>query len=185
MADPFYGEIRIFAFNFAPRDWAFCRGQQVQINQNPALYAIISTQFGGNGTTYFNLPNLQGQVLQGNPTMNNNPTNPSGIVTGTEAVTLTENQIPAHTHNAKVAFPSVAGYETAAPGNNATSLQIPPIQISNRQVTRAFIDTSGPNLLLNPETVQATGAGQPHENRQPYLALNFCICLSGIFPPFN
>ncbi len=185
MADPFYGEIRIFAFDYAPRDWAFCRGQEVQIQQNPALYALIGTQFGGNGTTNFKLPNLMGQVPLGNPSMNQNPTSPNGQMVGSETVTLTSNQIPVHTHTAKVAFPSVVGFETAAPNPGATSLQIPPIQMSNRQITRAFTDAAQPNTALSVSTLAATGGGQPHENRQPYLALNFCICLYGIFPPFN
>lgn len=185
MADPFYGEIRIFGFDFAPRDWAFCWGQEVSIQQNPALFAIISTQFGGNGQTTFKLPNLQGQIPMGNPTMNQNPTNVNGVISGSESVTLAESQIPAHIHNANVAFPSTAGYETASPVANAGSVQIPPITLSNRQVAKAFIDTAQPNIMLSQTTVLPTGQTQAHENRQPYLALNFCICMSGNFPPFN
>lgn len=168
--DPFVAEISVFAFNFAPNRWAFCNGQTLPISQNTALFSLLGTTFGGNGTTNFQLPDLQGRggihFGQG-PGLSAYNLGESGG-TGTETLALTH--LPAHVHSIPVSqnaadqqSPSAGAYLAksrdpafAAAGNGTTNLE---------------------NDALSSDTIE------PHENRSPYLALNFCIALQGIFPP--
>ncbi len=185
MSQPYVGEIRCFGFNFAPSNWAFCNGQPVPISANPALFSIIGTIYGGDGQTTFNLPNLQGQVPMhwGNPT-----TGPAtglntviGQVMGTTTVTLTTAQTPTHNHTITAQqFPSGQqhSYQTAKPNPNAW--------LSDNQPGGLWTNTS-PNLdaQFSQQVLSQVGGSQPHENMQPYLVLNFCICLYGVFPSRN
>lgn len=162
MADPYLSEIRIFSFSIVPRGWMACNGQLLPISSNAALFSIIGTTYGGNGQTNFGLPNLQGRV----PIHMGN-----GIVEGQSAgetgVTLITAQLPAHTHSVH----ANASADTSTP-SGAT---IPG--------GGAVIYGSGPpNTAMNSAIVGSTGNGQAHTNMQPYLALNICICVSGIFP---
>lgn len=163
MADPFLSEIRIFSFDFAPKSWALCNGQTLPINQNQALFALLGTTYGGNGQTTFNLPNLQGRV----PIHFGNGFT-LGQQGGTETVALTLPQMPAHTHQVKASSnnPSVT-----SPNSNfwAANTGFGPYG--------TIADTS-----MSAEAIGNTGGNQPHENRSPYLTLNFCIALQGIFP---
>jgi microcystin-dependent protein len=168
MAEPFLSEIRIFSFNFPPKGWAFCNGQFLPINQNQALFALLGTTYGGNGQTTFALPNLQGRVPnhQGQGFL-------LGQKGGASSHTLTQSEMPQHLH-----FES--GSATAA------DTPLVPNNILAR-CTQANIYRAPPTNLvsLNPTTVTNVGGSQAHPNQQPYLVLNFCIALQGIFPSRN
>ncbi|MGZ4107819.1 MAG: phage tail protein [Tumebacillaceae bacterium] len=176
MADAFIGEIRIFAGNFPPQGWAFCNGQLLPISQNTALFSILGTQYGGNGTTNFALPNLAGSAAmsQGNgPGLT--PRVP-GETVGAQAVTLESTNMPAHTHgvNAVAAVGTssapTANYWAEGPFGSRHSAQPP------------LYDPTA-NTTMSPNALTPTGGNQPHNNMQPYLSLSFIICMSGIFPP--
>jgi microcystin-dependent protein len=179
MADPTLGEIRIVGFNFAPVGWAKCEGQLLSIAENDALYSLLGTAYGGDGQTTFGLPDLRGRVTvdvgQGpglSPYV-------QGQRSGTESVTLTTNQMPAHTHpyTATVAA-STAAATTKNPVGNAYPALAP--STKNPYGSAASTDT----LATGAVTMTAAGAGgnQPHPNIQPVLALNNIICLEGIYP---
>jgi microcystin-dependent protein len=166
MAEPFVAEIRIMSFGYAPRGWAMCNGQFLPINQNQALFSLLGTTFGGNGQTTFALPDQRGKVPihVGNGHV-------LGEKGGADAVTLTISQIPTHTH-------VVNASSVATGGNNS------PV---NRFLGGGNNVYQSPQSLttLNPGTVGPTGGSQAHLNQQPFLALNFCIALQGIFPSPN
>jgi microcystin-dependent protein len=171
MAEPFLSEIRIFSFGFAPKGWATCNGQLLPINQNQALFSLLGTTFGGNGQTNFSLPNLQGRVA-----FHFGASFSLGQVGGEETHTLTQQEMPTHLH-------------ALAAGSNASSAaagQANPVgnYLANSGKT-AFSTVQQPNSLMAPGTVSNVGGSQPHENRSPYLTLNFCIALQGIFPSRN
>jgi microcystin-dependent protein len=176
MAQPFVGEIRCFGFNFAPVGWAQCNGQLMSIAQNTVLFAIIGTTYGGDGITTFALPNLQGQIPMhwGNGPGGFNTV--IGQVQGTPTVTLTTNQIPAHAHTINsMRVPSGGALEhRAAPSSTAF--------ISNSNPDGVYNTAPTINAPLSNLVIGSTGGSQPHDNMQPYLALNFCISLNGIFP---
>jgi microcystin-dependent protein len=160
----------MMAHNFAPKGWAFCNGQTMAINQNQALFALLGTTYGGDGRQTFMLPNLQGRApmhMGASPGGSNHPQGEKG---GEETHTLIPTEMPQHNHLATVV--------------NANSNVIVP--------TGAYLGASSnlyqpgpPNTNLASSTVSTFGNGQPHENRQPYLALNFCIALVGHFPSQN
>lgn len=170
MADPFLSEIRIFSFNFAPRGWALCNGQILNINQNNALYSLLSTMYGGDGKTTFALPDLRGRVAK-----QISSSIPQGRLGGSESVTLTVNQIPAHTH-------TVVGTSVAATSPIADGL-IPAVASTRRGNIPNLYTTAGNMVPLNPATVDAAGNSAQHNNCQPSLVLNFCIATTGIYPP--
>lgn len=165
MGTPYLSEIRIFSFDFAPKGWAFCNGQLLPLNQNQALFALIGTYYGGNGTTNFQLPNLQGRmaVHMGNGFV-------IGDMGGSAAVTLITDQLPAHTH------------QTSGVSNTA-NLAAPTSDTWAASVDQPY--ASGPNVPMNAASVSSTGGGQPHSNVAPCLTLNYCIALQGIFPSRN
>lgn len=162
MAEPFLSEIRVFSFNFPPKGWAFCNGQLLPINQNQALFALLGTTYGGNGQTNFALPNLRGRNA-----MHVGAGHTLGEAGGSAAVTLTQQQMPQHLHflqgankNGDVPLPT---------GNllgNANNLYRPASTL----------------IGLLAGTVSNVGGSQPHNNMSPFLALNYCIALQGIFP---
>lgn len=165
------GELRTFSFNFAPRGWALANGQLLPINQNQALFSILGTAYGGNGTTNFALPNLQGRVPIGSGLSNGNIPYVVGNAGGSATVALSASQIPAHPHN--------ANGSTGGPTiGNPTASSLPATYPANAY----GIDSS---VTLASGTVGNEGEGQAHENRQPYLVLNLCIALQGLFPPRN
>lgn len=170
MSDPFIGELRLLPFNFAPRGWATCNGQLLSIAQNQALFALIGTFYGGNGVTTFALPDLRGRVPissgQG-PGLSNYSV---GEVAGVETVTLVGGQAPPHTH-------AVAATLTATTKNPNGAL---PAFTS----AGASYGTNA-NAAMGAAMVSPNTGGQPHENRQPLLVLNWCIALQGIFPSRN
>jgi len=175
MADQFLGEIRIMGFNFAPTGWALCNGQLMPISQNTALFSLLGTTYGGDGRSTFALPNLQGsaplQAGQG-PGLSLRDLGESG---GESAVTLLAAEMPAHNHT--VACFNGAGSLTSPAPNVAAAATV------GRQSENRYSASAGTAPLMHPQAVAASGGGQPHNNMPPYLALNYCIALQGIFPP--
>ena len=179
MSDAFIGEIRAFGFNLAPLDWAFCNGQILPIAQYSALYAILGTTYGGNGQTNFALPNLQCQVPMHWGT-GSDSTTVIGEVQGTPQVTLLITEIPAHAHTISVANLLGGSASERSPGPKPNSYISQSAATSIYQV--APVTTNTP---FNSTAISVTGGSLPHENRQPYLTVNFCISLSGQFPSRN
>ncbi|MCY4780334.1 tail fiber protein [Sphingobacterium sp. UT-1RO-CII-1] len=178
--EPFIGQIQLFGFNYAPRGWAFCHGQLLSINSNPVLFALLGTTYGGNGQSTFGLPDLRGRVAIGHGQSPGFSTYTLGEQGGAESVTLLPNQMPAHTHQLMVS--NAAGTTDVANGN----------YLANGAVTIARGNTVPANLYstsqggqLNQAAVGVQGAGLPHENRQPYLVMNYCIALVGEYPSRN
>jgi microcystin-dependent protein len=171
MADQFIGEIRATGFNFAPTGWALCNGQVLPISQNTALFSLLGTQFGGNGTSNFALPNLQGlaPMHQGNGAGLSPRT--IGEAGGETAVTLLASQMPSHTHTAMNAAASNAYAPTNAVFGGG-----------GRGKELAYAPTSGSTAQLNSHAIGTAGGSQPHNNLPPYLTVNFIIALQGIFP---
>ena len=163
MAQPFLSEIRIFSFSFAPTGWAFCNGQTLAINQNAALFALIGTFYGGNGTTSFQLPNLQGKVG-----LHMGSTFTIGETGGEASHTVLQNEMPQHNHLVQA---SGNGPNESTPLNNywASNTGFKPY-------------ASSASETMNAAALGPTGDSQPHQNMSPYLVLNFCIALVGIFP---
>ena len=166
MAEPFISEIRIFSFGFAPQGWALCNGQTLAINTNQALFSLLGTTYGGNGQTTFNLPDLRGRVAfhTGNGHI-------LGEKAGEENHTLSLTEMPQHTHTPQ---------GSANPPNAATPVNN--FWASNTGFT-AYSATT--NEQMSPTAISAIGGGQGHNNMSPFLTLNFCIALQGIFPSRN
>jgi microcystin-dependent protein len=167
MSEPFLGEIRPFSFGFAPKGWALCNGQLLPINQNQALFSLLGTMYGGNGVTTFALPDLRGRAG-----MHISQTHPQGQSAGTESITLSAAQLPAHNHPANA--------------SNATATQAGP-------TGKYWAQDSDGNVVYNSTgsspmaagAIGNAGGGQAHSNMQPYLVVNYCIALQGIFPSRN
>jgi microcystin-dependent protein len=172
MSDPFLGEVRMFATNFAPIGWAACDGQLMPISQSTALFSLLGTQFGGNGVATFALPDLTGRVAIGSGAGPNLTQRQTGDRGGADAVTLTDATMPAHGHGLRAgASPttrSPAGAALAPTANGAAAYRLP-----------------GATVAMSPAALALAGQSQPHENRPPSLALMFCIALQGIFPARN
>jgi microcystin-dependent protein len=169
VADPFLAEIRIFPFNFAPRGWAFCNGQLLPISQNTALFALLGTTYGGDGKSTFALPGLEGNAPMHPGQGQGLSLRDLGEIGGSQFVTLLQSEIPAHTHTLSAAAGDPA--ESNDPTNNAMAR-------ANLNVYRPLQQTA--NMAV--QTLSVSGGSQPHNNMQPYLTLNFCIALQGIFP---
>lgn len=176
MATPFLGEIRLLGCNFAPVGWQVCDGRLLAIAENDALYVLIGTTYGGDGVTTFGLPDLRGRLplSQGQgPGLTNRVI---GERAGVESVTLTMQQIPAHTH---VVLASSSAATTGTPGSGVV-----PGAVANQ--TMYVTDTSGAApFTATGQSVGSAGGSQPHENCMPSLVLNYCIALQGIFPSQN
>ena len=170
MGTPFMGELRIVSFNFAPKGWALANGQFLPINQNQALFSLLGTTYGGNGQTTFALPNLRGRVPihVGNGHI-------QGEAGGQEAHTLTQSELPQHTHFAM------------GTNNNATQASPNPNASSNAyaRAGNQMYGTVGNLVAMSSLMVGSVGGSQAHENRQPFLVLNYIIALQGIFPSRN
>src|SRR5215210_6985563 len=164
MSTPFLGEIKIISWNYAPPGWAFCNGQFLPINQNQALFSLLGTTFGGNGQTTFALPDFRGRVP-----VHVGSSSTLGQAAGQEVHTLTTSEMPAHNHFAQV---NTNNANTGSPTNNFLA-GIP---------TFGYRTSLSGLTTLHPATVTNIGGSQPHENRQPYLVLNFIIALQGVFP---
>lgn len=169
MSECYIGEIRMVSFNYAPRGWALCNGQTLPINQNQALFALLGTRFGGDGVTTFRLPDLRGRAP-----IHSSAVSPAGQMGGAETHTLSVNEMPAHVH-------SLVASGALATGTSPANALIGKKGRLGRDVYAA----PGNLTTFNPGTVSAAGGSQPHENMQPFLALNFAIALTGIFPTRN
>ena len=169
MPEPYVGEIRMFAGNFAPNGWMFCEGQTLPISENEVLFQLIGTTYGGDGQETFNLPNLASRVPIHMGTGPDGTTYQLGEMAGTEQETLTTNQIPIHNH----AFLA----STAVANSNTPDSQVP-AQSTQRAIYFEATTTSN----LAPTSVTPQGGSQPHENTQPFLCINFIISLFGRFP---
>lgn len=173
MPDAFLGEIRLFAGTYAPQGWAFCNGQTLPIRQNTALFSLLGITYGGDGTTTFALPNLQASVPvqtgQG-PGLSSYTLGQAG---GTPSVTLTQAQMPTHGHQLQS---SSAGGTQASPENGIWSVP------SAGRGLAAYNSSPGSSPAMAPNILGGTGGGQPHENRMPFVVLNYCIALLGIYP---
>jgi len=165
--DPFLGEVRPVGFNFAPQGWALCQGQTMAISQNTALFALLGTTYGGNGQTTFALPNLQGQVALSSGQGPGLQMYDLGQIGGEPTVLLTTLELPAHNHQ-------VAALSTAA--TSAT-----PVASFPAKTTKNLYDAASTGTM-EPSAVIPDGDGQPHNNIQPYLTINYIIAMSGIFP---
>ena len=163
MAQPYVGEIRMFAGNFAPAGWMFCEGQLLPISENETLFQLIGTTYGGDGQSTFGLPDLRGRlpIHQGNGTV-------LAETGGAEEVTLTVSQIPAHSHPELVSNDIPA---QTSPANNVPG-----------QAAAKIYRAGNPGVQLNQQVVASSGGSQPHTNFQPYLCVDFIISLFGIFP---
>ena len=170
MADPFVAEIRMFPFNFAPRGWAWCDGQLLSLSQNTALFSLLGTTYGGNGTSNFALPDLRGRA----------PMHPGqgpglslydlGQPAGSETVTLLESQIPSHSHG-------TVGQDAVGNSNDPTG------RYPAKPFGGGAVYGSPAAEAMAPETAGTVGGGLPHNNLQPYLTTYFAIALQGVFPP--
>jgi microcystin-dependent protein len=179
MADQFLGEIRPFPFNFAPIGWALCEGQILGISQNTALFSLLGTQYGGNGTSTFALPNLQGVVPIGQGQGAGLTGHSVGDTGGVESVTLQSSQLAAHSHPLNAAAASAT---STAPASN----EAPAVGHGGGRGGSFNVNTyaaQAPGVTLAPAAVTATGGGAPHNNMQPSLVINWCIALQGIYPP--
>ncbi len=174
MTDQFLGEIRIFAGNFAPLGWAFCNGQLIPISQNTALFSLLGTQYGGNGTSNFALPNLQGAAPLSAGQGPGLTLRVEGETGGAPAVTLIAAEMPAHTHPASA---NPAAGSVNGPANSAWASP------GAGRGLNLYNPAAGSAPPLSAQALAVTGGGQPHNNLPPYLALNFIIATTGIFPP--
>jgi len=165
MAQPYVGEIRMFAGNFAPAGWMFCEGQLLPISENETLFQLLGTTYGGDGQSTFALPDLRGRIPlhQGNGFT-------LAETGGSEEITLTVNQIPAHSH------PFLASGDGGNQVNPANAL------IANVTAVFPYIDSTPSNVTMNPAAISQVGGSQHHTNFQPYLCVDFIISLFGIFP---
>lgn len=171
MSEPFLAEIRIVGFNFAPRGWAFCDGQILPINQNQSLYSLLGTTYGGDGRTSFALPDLRGRVPIHVGRSDGGTEHREGQKSGEETHTLAANEMPEHSHVARAS--SDDGDNPIVSGNVFGSFN------------NLYHSPSSSLVQLRAGTTTNVGGGQAHDNMQPYLALNFCIALQGLFPSRN
>lgn len=181
MSDFFIGQVMMTGFHFAPKFWAQCNGQLLPINQNQALFSLLGTQFGGNGSTNFALPDLRGRSPVGYASSVDPNWQPPAVqmgqAGGAENVTLLSTNLPAHTHQASAT--------TANGDSRNASGRVYATSASTGTPLKVYAPSSGPLVPQNPQTVAPAGGNQPHPNTQPYTTINFCIALSGIFPPRN
>jgi microcystin-dependent protein len=169
MAEPFLAELRLFSFGFPPKGWALCNGQLLPINQNQALFSLLGTTYGGDGRVTFGLPNLQARI----PAHMGNGYN-LGAIFGENAHTLSISEMPAHNH-------TMSANSNTGTGNVATGA----VYADAPSGVSLYKANANPGTPMNAAAIANTGGSQPHENRQPFLVLNWCIALQGIFPSQN
>lgn len=173
MANPFVAEIRIFPFNFAPKGWAFCDGQIMPLSQNTALFSLLGTTYGGDGKSNFALPNFQGSAPMHQGQGPGLSLRDLGETGGEETVTLLQTEMPLHPHSANA--DSGGGSANDPTGNVWAATVI------GRQGINVYGTAAG--TTMNPLALSVTGGSLPHNNLMPYLVLNFCIALQGVYPP--
>lgn len=173
MSAPFVAEIRVFPFNFAPKGWAFCDGQLLPLSQNTALFSLLGTTYGGDGKSTFALPNVQGMCTLSSGQGAGLSQYFLGETSGVETVTLLQSEMPIHNHNlmadttpATTGLPSATSSMARSAGGSAYKAS-----------------PFTPTVTMASQALAPTGLGQPHNNLMPYLTLNFCIAMQGIYPP--
>ncbi|HQT75784.1 MAG: phage tail protein [Rhodospirillales bacterium 20-64-7] len=178
MADPFVGQIALFPYTFAPSGWADCAGQLLPISQNTALFSLLGTTFGGDGRMNFALPDLRGRVGIGPGSAPGGSTYAMGEIDGQETVALTAAQSASHTHSLNA---TTARGTVNTPGGNvlATALEGTPRDGNVGDI----YNPGAPDTTLAPQSISVAGGSQPHNNVQPFLALRYCIALTGVYPP--
>jgi microcystin-dependent protein len=172
MADPFVAEIRIFPFNFAPKGWAFCSGQLMPISQNTALFSLLGTTYGGDGKSTFALPNMQGNAPMQPGQGQGLSLRDLGEMSGVESITLLQSEIPIHAHTLR------GTVEDATQGSLTAGVIL--AQTVNGNLYQNVTNTG--IVQMAPQALAPAGGSLPHNNMQPYLTLNFCIALQGVFP---
>jgi microcystin-dependent protein len=177
MADPFLAEIRMFPFSFAPRNWALCNGQLLPLSQNTALFSLLGTIYGGDGKSTFALPDMQGRAPMFWGQGQGLSLRVQGELSGVESITLLTSEMPAHAHSAQATT-------AAANTNQPSAAALARGQFSFQGTTGAvpMYFTGAPDSLMAPQALSPTGGSLPHNNMQPYLTVNFNICLAGVFP---
>jgi microcystin-dependent protein len=176
--DPFVAEIRIFPFNFAPKGWAMCNGQTLPISQNTALFSLLGTTYGGNGTSNFQLPNLQGSAPMAPGQGPGLSLHDLGEVGGSTTVTLNTQEMPLHNHSLN-ANANIANTANPANGSYAEGQWVQAPNSGNVNI----YTVSAPDTALNQKAIGPAGNSSPHNNMMPYLTLNFCIAMQGVYPP--
>jgi microcystin-dependent protein len=171
--DPFVAEIRIFPFNFAPKGWAFCDGQILPLSQNTALFSLLGTTYGGDGKSNFALPNMQGNVPMHPGQGPGLSLHDLGETGGSDTVTLLESEIPSHSHNLMASAQPAT--RTGPAGNSFAR--------TAAGSTPYLAPAGAPLVTMADNAVAPAGGDQPHNNLMPYLTLNFCIALQGVYPP--
>jgi microcystin-dependent protein len=167
MSTPFIGQLMCCAFNFPPKGWSLCAGQLMAINQSQALFSLLGTTFGGNGMTTFGLPDLRGRTpIHVGPNFN------LGLRGGEESHTINQTELPQHTH----LMSGTTNQANKQDGNG---------NLLGKTTNNLTVYAGQPDTILNAATIPAVGGSQAHENRSPFLALNWCISLQGIFPSQN
>lgn len=179
MTTPYVGEIQLFGFNFAPRQWAFCNGATLSVAQNTALFSLLGTTYGGNGQTTFQLPNLVGRTACNQGHGPGLTPRRMGETFGENELGLQSTQIPMHSHGLTLFKSPDSSKRAAAPGTGYG------VTFPVDAATKAFAAGAGADAPFADQSIGASGGGQPHENRQPYLAVNFCIALTGVYPSFG
>ncbi len=174
MSNPFVAEIRMVGFTFAMKGWAMCNGQILPISQNTALFSLIGTFYGGNGTSTFALPNLQGQIPVGQGTGPGLNPIELGEETGLNGITLNANELPSHTHTLTASSTSPTTHSPSGAALATLPRSASPIYAS-----------ANPNVTMSPQSIGLTGSGTSYPNLQPFLVVNFVIALQGIFPARN
>ena len=174
MSQPYVAQIQIFGFNFAPIDYAFCAGQLIAISQNQALFAIIGTTYGGNGTTNFALPNIQERGVVNVGTGAGLSTYVLGEQIGVPTVTISQAQMPQHNH---ILYGTAGSQEDLGPAAGGW--------LGEKTQGMQTFTNSAADSTMAPNFLTQSGGSQPHMNEQPYLAMNYCIALYGIFPTQN
>jgi microcystin-dependent protein len=181
MAEPFLGQIALFPYNFAPLNWAFCAGQLLSIQQNTALFSLLGTNYGGNGTTTFGLPDLRSRVALAAGQGLGLSDYALGEPLGNETVTILSNENAMHTHGFFATTDAGTG-----PGASGNQLALAQAGSAHTGFTRGDIySTAAPNTSLAPNAILPAGSGAAHNNIQPYQVLNYCIAMRGIFPARN
>jgi microcystin-dependent protein len=178
MSDPFVAEIRIFPFNFAPKGWAFCNGQLLPLSQNTALFSLLGTTYGGDGKSNFALPNYQGNVPMFYGQGPGLSLYDIGQESGSQTVTLLDSEMPAHPHQLNATTAAGTGNDP-----NGTMFADGDWSFQGSSGKVQYYTVTAPGVTMNTQAIGFTGSSFPHNNLMPYLTLNFCIALQGVFPP--
>uniref|UniRef100_B0SX66 Tail Collar domain protein n=1 Tax=Caulobacter sp. (strain K31) TaxID=366602 RepID=B0SX66_CAUSK len=181
MGTPYLGELRIMSFNFAPKAWAQCNGQLLSINQNQALFSLLGTTYGGNGQTTFALPDLRTRVPA-----HFGQSYVQGQVMGEYSHTLIQTEIPQHVHILQAdAATAAANNTSSAVAGNSFGQSLSKASSGSTSAFNMYNTALTPSAPMTPAALAPAGGSQPHENRQPFLALTICIALQGVFPSRN